>query len=469
MVSAFFGLNTGLRALLASQLALDTAAHNTANVGTPGYTRQRVSLVAADPYSYPAFNRTGLPGQVGTGVSVVLIGRVRDAFVDLQLRQETQLAGSWTARSAAFERLQAIFPEPGTAGLATELGRFWNAWQDLAADPGSSAARSALLGRASTLAQRFQGAARGLDQLVAEQDAAVRQGITDVNSLAERIATLNGEIKRVAVTGDQPNDLLDERDRLLDRLAELVPATLEPQADGTVKVLVGGVDLVTDERARRMVAADDAAGHAMPTWQAGPAVTLAGGRLGQLVQLRDVDIPPYAARLDQLAAGIADAVNALHATGVDQDGNAGLAVFVSSSGPVITAGTISLNQTLAGSPRLVAAAAAANSPGDGTIAGRIADLRSGAIIGTVSAGDFYAALIGGIGSDARHAMEMAANQDLVRAHLETRRESLSGVSLDEEATDMVRFQRMYQAAARVITIMDQNLDTLINSTGVVGR
>src|SRR5512146_983116 len=159
MPGAWLGLNTALSSLRASQLALDTAAHNTANASTPGYSRQRVGLVESPPYTYPSFNRSGLPGQIGTGVSVATIERVRDAFLDLQVRSQFALQGQWQTRSDELAKVEAAFPEPNGSGIGTALNAFWNAWHDLASDPTSSAARSALVGQAGTLTQQFASAA----------------------------------------------------------------------------------------------------------------------------------------------------------------------------------------------------------------------------------------------------------------------------------------------------------------------
>ena len=465
MVGSFFGLNIGLSALEASQLALDTSAHNSANAATPGYSRQRVSLAAAAGFPYPTMAAGGQVGQVGSGVSASSISRVRDAFVDVQLRQETARSGSWSARSTELQRLQDTFPEPGTSGLGASLTRFWNSWQDLSADPGSSAARSAVLQQAAGLATDLNRAATQVNATITGENEQVKQGVDSINTLATQIASLNDQIKFVTTSGETPNDLLDQRDQLFDKLSALVPATYEAQKDGSVKVSIGGTDLVTEGTARPMTTTTNATVGVVPMWDPTNPVVLGTGQLSQLIQLRDTDIPAYQARLDTLAAGIATAVNVAHQGGFDQDGNAGLAVFVPSSGSAITAATISLNPDLVGNPRKVAAAAKTGAAGDGSVAGAIADLQTGTVVSGQQPGDFYASLVGDLGADASNATTMQQNQDLVVQHLQTRRESLSGVSLDEEATDMVRYQRMYQAAARVITMMDQNLDTLINSMG----
>lgn len=469
MSSAFFGLNTALRGLVASQTMLETAAHNTANASTPGYSRQRAGLVASEPYAYPAFNRSGLPGQIGTGVTVATITRVRDAFLDLQLRSQLSIEGDWSARRDELSKVETIFPEPTGSGLGTVLGRFWDAWQDLAADPTSSAARAALVEQSLTVAARFGRDAAQLRTLTEGIDGQIRQDVATVNGLAERIAALNTQIQMVRVSGDHANDLEDQRDILLDELAGIVPITLQAQADGTVTVLVAGTDLVNGSRVRALSTGPNGSGKLVPTWSDGSLVPLAGGRLAALVDVRDVKLAGYRTRLDGLASGVADAVNALHVTGLDGAGAAGLAFFSYTAGDA--AATLAVNPAIVSNPNLVAAASAPNQPGDGSIAGAIADLRAGRQFasGTQTAADYYASLVGEIGSDARQASEMAGNQELVTGHLRQRRESTSGVSLDEEAADMIRFQHAYAAAARVITTFDEMLDVLINRTGVVGR
>lgn len=468
-MGAYLTLSTGLRALIASQLALDTAAHNTANVNTAGYSRQRVQLVATDPFPFPSFSRLGLPGQIGTGVTVAAVERVRDAFLDLQLRAQLALEGKWDTYRDELSKVESVFPEPGGSGLGTVLSRFWDAWHDVAADPTSTAARSALLDQAATLAARFNRDASQLATLTNGLDYQVGELVETINDLATRIGSLNEQIRRVTAAGDHANDLADQRDQLFDELERIVPVTLEPRDDGTVDVLIGGTDLVSGERVRAVTTTLDGSGHLVPSWADGTALELGQGRLAALVALRDTELTAYRSQLDGLAEGIAEAVNALHATGFDTTGAAGGAFFTYTAGDA--AATLAVDATLAADPRLLAAAAAAGQPGDGSIAGAIADLRVGLLFesGTQTAADYYAGFIGRIGSGARQASEMATNQSLVVEHLRQRRASISGVSLDEEAADMIRFQRAYQAAARVITVADEMLDTLINRTGLVGR
>jgi flagellar hook-associated protein 1 FlgK len=581
MSSPFFGLDIGVSALRAAQQMLDTAAHNVANANTPGYSRQRVELLEAPPYTYPSFNRSGLPGQIGAGVTVGSITRVRDNFLDLQVQAQTALKSEWDTRQQELAKIESIFPEPSDSGLGNTISKYWSAWQDVASDPTSTAARTALTEQAASLAMVVNRDSNQLNMVATGIDSQVSQQIITVNDLAKQIASLNGQIQRVTITGDHANDLMDQRGQLLEQLSALVPAQTLTQSDGTMTVLIGGTDLVSNVYARQLVAQPDGAGHVTPVWADGSAVALPAGQMKALLAIRDVDLAGYRTQLDTLAQGIADATNTLHERGIDANGNAGQAIFTYHAGNV--AGTLAVNPAVVSDSRLVAAAASPTSPGDGSIAGLIADLAnartySAGVAGTdvVSGMDlttsttarlmtvaadsavpqtysftaggapntltltgadgstqtitvsdmatgsqqvlnfdqlgirltvstaanpkaaadlvadfatpghntivatslftpsqtstnFYAGLVGKIGTASAQSAEMSKNQQLVVDQLTTRVQEVSGVSLDEEATDMIRFQHAYQAAARVITTMDEMLNTLINQVGLVGR
>ena len=580
MSSPFFGLDIGSSALRSAQQLLNTAAHNVANANTAGYTRQRVSLVAAPPYTYPAFNRSGLPGQIGTGVNVAAITRIRDNFLDLQVQTQTGLQAEWDTRQAELSKVETVFPEPSDSGLGNTLSKFWDSWQDIASDPTSTAARTALTEQAQALATDINRDSTQLGIIRSGINAQVTDKVQSINDLATQIAALNGQIQRVQVTGDSPNDLLDQREQLLEQLSQIVPTQVLTRADGSTSVLLGGTDLVNNIYTRKLTAPTNAQGDVAPVWADGTAFTPPSGAMKALLDVRDKDLTNYRTSLDSLAQGIADATNALHQRGVDALGNAGQALFsYQASAP---AGTLGVNPAIAADPRLLAVSAAPNTPGDGSVAGMIADLRNAKsyaagnaatnIVGasdlttngtarlmTIAAGaatpqtwtfsssgpgsltltgadgatqtisvadmaagttgvlnfdqlgisltissptsvkaaadlitdltapakntvvtaslfnppqtasDYYAGLVGRVGSASAQSKEMGANQQIVVNQLQQRVQQTSGVSLDEEATDMVRFQHAYQAAARVITTMDEMLNTLINNTGLVGR
>ncbi len=577
MSSPFFGLEIGSSALRAAQQQLDTAAHNVANASTPGYSRQVVSLVEAPPYTFPAFNRSGAPGQIGSGVTVAAITRVRDTFLDQQVQAQTTLQGQWDTRDQELSKVEAVFPEPSSSGLGNTISQYYAAWQDVASEPTSTAARTALTEQASNLAMQMNSTSTQLGMIASGIDTEVSQQVTSINDLATQIAGLNGQIQRVTVSGANPNDLLDQREQLLEQLSAIVPTSVTVQKDGSATVEVGGTDLVSGVNARQMVAQTNSSGHVMPTWSDGSAVTLSSGQMKALLDVRDVDVAGYQSQLDSLAQGIADSTNALHERGVDANGNAGQALFTYYPGNA--AATLAVNPAVAANPQLIAASASPDTPGDGSVAGLIADLQnaksySAGVAGTNVVGgmdlttnttarlmtvatdtavaqtytfsgtgnsltltgadgshqtitvadmaegdtqvlnfdqlgikltvssetaakagadlvtdfttpgqntvvaaslytpsqtttDFYSGIVAKIGSASSQATEMSQNQQLVVSQLNNQVQQVSGVSLDEEATDMLKFQRAYQAAARVITTMDQMLDTLINATGVV--
>ncbi|HEX7490705.1 MAG TPA: flagellar hook-associated protein FlgK [Candidatus Limnocylindrales bacterium] len=580
MSSPFYGLDIGASALRSAQQMLDTAAHNVANANTPGYSRQRVSVAASVPYTMPTFNRSGLPGQVGSGVTVTAITRVRDNFLDQQVQAQTTLKGEWDTRQQELAKIESIFPEPSDSGLGNVISKYWNAWQDVASDPTSTAARTALTEQAASLSMEFNRDSTQLNMVAKGIDSQVSSLVTTVNDLAKQIASLNGQIQRVTITGDHANDLMDQREQLLEQLSAILPANVLSNTDGTIGVYVGGTDLVSNVYARQMVATTDSNGHITPTWTDGSAVSLPAGQMKALLDVRDEDLAGFRTQLDSLAQGIADATNTIHQSGVDANGNAGTALFVYRPGDA--AGTLAVNPAVAADPHLVAASGALDSQGDGSVAGLLADLRnaksySAGVPGTditggmnlstnttarlmtiatdtavgqtytfsstspntltltgadgstqtinvadMSAGgtqvlnfsqlgikltvsadaagksaadlltdfttpghdnlvavslygqsqttsDFYASIVGKVGTESSQAQQMSSNQQLVVDQLNNRVSSASGVSLDEEATDMVRFQHAYQAAARVITTMDEMLNTLINGTGLVGR
>jgi flagellar hook-associated protein 1 FlgK len=350
MSSPFFGLDIGASALRAAQTLLDTAAHNVANANTPGYSRQTVSLVAAPPYTIPAFNRSGLPGQVGSGVTVAAITRVRDNFLDLQVQAQTGLQGQWDTRQQELAKIEAIFPEPSDSGLGSTIGKFWNAWQDVASDPTSTAARASLTEQAATLATEINGDSTQLGMIASGIDSQVTQQVQTVNDLAKQIANLNGQIQRVTVTGDNPNDLMDQRNQLLEQLSQIVPVNVLTQPDGTMNVLVGGTDLVSNVYSRSVATQMDANGHTQPVWADGSPLTLRSGSLQSLMDVRDTDLAGYRSQLDALAKGVSDATNALHERGVDATGAAGLAMFTYRAGN--EAGTMAVNPAIGRRGRL---------------------------------------------------------------------------------------------------------------------
>jgi flagellar hook-associated protein 1 FlgK len=438
MTSAFFGLQTSLRGLLTQQQALDVTGHNIANANTAGYSRQEAVLEPTRPYIVPSNSvNTGAGAQLGSGVDVAAIRRIRDQFLDLQYRAQQMSLGDATARTGSLGNIEGAIAEPTDDGLAAQLSRFWDAWSDVANAPENVGARAALVTTAQTLTASFSTIS---DQLtaVAQQAQDEYDAITgpsgDVANIASELAGLNRAIGDAVFRGQQPNDLMDRRDQLVDRLSQLAQVSVTDTGDSRYRIDFGGVTLV------------DPSSPTGYTWPQTLGRT-PGGKLGALLDLASATGPAltYRGQLDAVAVDLVRAVNALHTSTpfFDPAGTTAATIAV-----VATAATV---QTGSGT-----------ASGENDVAQAIARLRGG------SADQLYQALVARIGTESQAALRAQSTaQSLVDA-LEDRRQSVAGVSLDEEMTNLIRFQRGYQASARTMSAMDEMLDTLVNRTGRVG-
>lgn len=436
-ISSFMGLQTTLRGLLAQQEALDTAGHNVANANTPGYSRQQVVLTATSPLVVPGNSSvTGAPAQIGTGVDVTAISRIRDVFLDVQYRAQATTLGDAAARAGSLDQAQLAFAEPSEDGIGAQLQKFWSSWSDVANAPTSQPAREALIANAQALTQMFGTVSSQLSTVASQaaQEYATETGPSgDVALWAKQLAGLNTAISDAVSTGQTPSDLMDQRDQLIDKLSSLAQVSVTDLGNGAQKIDFGGVTLV------------DPSAPGGYTWP--QTLTSPGGKLGALLSLSSPSGPvlTYRSQLDAVAASLVSSVNALHTSTPFFDPAGTTAATIS------VAATASTIQTGSGS-----------SPGENDVAQAIAALRGGA------ADQAYATLVGQIGVDVNAADSAQSISQTLSDAVDSRRQSVSGVSLDEEMTNLIRFQRGYQASARAMTTMDDLLDTLINRTGKAG-
>ena len=445
-ISSFMGIETALRGILAHQQALDVTAHNIGNAGTIGYTRQKADLVATAP-----LDTTN--GQLGTGVDVASYQRIRDSFLDIQLRAQTMRSGYAEARQAALQQVEGALGEPGDNGLSTLLNRYWSSWQDVASAPENAATRQALIQNASSLASGFSSVASQIGVVSGQTALAVTDTLTQVNSLGTKIAQLNATIASQKALGNTSNDLLDQRDVLIDQLSKLGNISWTDQPSGAVDVTVGGGALVTGVTATTLVEAD--------------LTSLTSGKLAALVELRDTTLPGYLTSLNAVAKQLADKVNAQHALGYDiATGAAGAAFFTYTGGS--EAATLAVSGAIAANPLLIATSdtlpgSATGRAGNSGNAIAIAGLRGDAAIDVA-----YVRLVNKIGADSQESTRELDNASTLTSALENRRQSVSGVSLDEEMTNLIKFQRGFQASSRALNVMDDMLELLITRTGRAG-
>ena len=455
-MAIFPPLSIGRDALLAHQRALQTTGNNIANVDTPGYSRQRTLLSAIPPPD----------GGAGIGVTVSGVDQAIDRFLEARRLASATGVAAATTEQQLVHQLEALFPVQDP-GIGDALQRFFAATSALAVSPQDATVRDQLLGAADAVASAFRDAHAGIATLQRESDARLAQSVRDGNGLLSTIATLNREIVATEVTGSPANDLRDSRREALNRLAGLLQVNVVEEPNGAVSVfaasgaaLVLGLDafeLTTvpdgtglDGAPLSAVAVRDASGNTVELQ--GPP----GGALGALVDVRDGGLPARAADLDLLATVLRDKVNAVQTdpAGRDLDGNVGSALFAGSG-----AGDLTLALT---DPRGIAAAASTN-PADNTNALALERIGSTAFaeLGGATLIDHFAVFHAAIGSDTRDADDRAAVAETVATTLAAQRDAVSGVSLEEEFTDLIRFQRGFQAASQLIAVSNGLLDDLL--------
>jgi flagellar hook-associated protein 1 FlgK len=458
------GLDTAVKALRAHQVAVDTSSHNIANANTEGFSRQRVLLRPIGVDGSDHFTRDALLGRVGFGVDAHDVNRVRDIFLDFQARQAISAHAEWDAHSTALGRTEMVFNEPSDDGLAAIFTSFWNGWHDLTNDPESSAARTTVVNAGLTLGARLR---RAYSDLFSERGELDRQvvGVADrINAAASEIASVNFQIKQVELAGDKANDLRDRRDLLLDQLSKIANVTYTEQQDKTVTVYLGSHELVTANQARVVTAVADPANVGMSKLMFvvdSADVLVSSGELHGLIDVRDNKIPGLISRLNTLAGTMITQLNTLHAAGFGLDGTTGLNFFTGTD-----AQTIDVNGLLVSNPEKIAAATVLGAAGNGANSLAIADLQHAlTMVGnTQSFGQFYTNTVGMLGADISRAKGLAESGKLLLNHIDGQRQSVSGVNIDEEVNNLTQSQKAYQAAARVISVIDEMLDTLINRT-----
>lgn len=452
-------LQAALRSLLAHQAAIATVAHNTANAQNPRYSRQIVKLQAALPIPEPSL-RDGISfGQLGTGVTVGEIARQYDALLTDSLRIAEGRVGYHETMVNGLERVEALMGEPSNSGIAALMTEFFEAWRNLSANPENMGARSLVLERARTLLNRF-GALQ--NQLAHEQDLSLQQMQEEVNALNRslaQVARLNERIVAAKATGLQPNDLMDERDALLRDVTRLLPIQVSEQPNGSVMVLAGGHELVSANRFRSVKLAFDNGGKPVVVLEdTNDAILLKEGVLAALQEFSHEVIRRLREKLQKLLDALANAVNALHQSGFGLDGTTGDPFFV------LVNNQWQVNPALISNPRRLAASRT-GAVGDGAVAAAIAQLMDTPLTDlnnqTVSA--FYRGVVGDIAARTNGAQSALDAFKEVRRFLQDQRDAVSGVSIDEEMVDLMRFQQAYIAAARVLQVVDNLVSDLLTN------
>jgi len=462
MFSTFMGLETARRGLAAGRAGMDVTGHNVANANTPGYSRQRAEQAAGDPYTVPSLGKPQAALQLGTGVTVEQIRRIRDNFLDRQIRVETGAAGNWETQQDALGEIETVFSELSDSGLNAMLANFWNSWQELSKNAENSPIRAALVQNSISLANGINHMYSQLETIKTDQRDLANIYIDDINSKARQIAALNKQIVNITAAGDQPNDLLDRRDLLLDELSKVVNYTLTESAGGSVNVDIGTFNLVDGTSSSFSPISQITDWTSPQPWDQNPYDQITSGRLEGIKEVL-AKLQGYEDNLDNMAAELIAEVNNVHSAGYGLDGSAGNDFFTGTG-----AADIAVDNAVAGDLNKVAAAKISGAPGDGSNALALARLKNSNIAGldNFTFDNYYKNLTARLGVDTQESIRMTGNQQALVDQLAGRKESISGVSMDEEMTSLMQYQYAYNAAARVVTILDSMLDTLINRMAV---
>jgi flagellar hook-associated protein 1 FlgK len=457
-VSGLFGLlGMSSRAMDAQRFGLDVTGQNLANVNTPGYSRRVVDLGAVPPANarYSA----------GQGVEVLGVRAQRERLFDLRLYREVPQEQREAAIYESLQTVEVALGEPGKS-LDNSLTKFFDAWATLADAPTSATARAQVVAEGQALSSSFKAMAGRLDDASLDVDTKVRGAVEEINALASQVASLNAKISSVST--ENALHLRDERTEALKKLATFVDIQTTEDKNGSVTVSFGlGSPLVTGNESYKVgILEEPTTGFARITSALGNDVTgqVTGGRLAGLIHTRDTLIPNYNTQLDALAYEVVQQVNTLHDAGFTLGGVDAPPFFNALGSATDAAELIGMNAAVTGNPSLVAAGGVAGTPGDNTVARNLANLRDAKLLAgnTASFGDAWSQIVYRVGQDGATAKgEMESRSEVVR-QIENLQDSVAGVSLDEEAAAMMRFQRAYEANARYFSVINSALDVLMN-------
>ncbi|MHC1782808.1 MAG: flagellar hook-associated protein FlgK [Anaerolineaceae bacterium] len=465
---SFSGIYVALQSILAQQKAMEITEHNVANANTVGYHRQEAVFKAGVPEKAMGMMQAGGVGDMGTGVLVDSIRRYSLEYYDVRYRNETAMTSQYSAAADVLKMVEISLSDTADDSIGNLLDRFFASWQTVSADPDLTTLRDVLVSDAKALAEGFNQRYQGLLDLRTDKNLEVKQLADEVNTAAAQIAKLNEEIGRSLASGNQPNDLLDERDRQISRIAEITGIQSHVQENGQVIASINGHAIVVGNKTFSLTTSTDADGLTQIGWEDGQTFAATSGKIAGIIDVRDRVIPEQMDQLNQTAKALMDRVNTLHLAGYDLEGNAGVAMFTYMPGQ--EALSMAVNSVL-DDPLKVAAATTTNAPGDGNNALAISNVYDELLMNsnTISLRQYNGERVTKMALETRSAKTAAANHQNVADALKDQLEEVGGVSLDEEAANMVKYQRSYQAAVRLMTVFDEMLEQMITSMGVVGR
>jgi len=452
-MSGLFGsLSIALTSLSVSQQEMAVTGNNVANANTPGYSREIPAATAGDPILIGSLS-------FGTGVLLQRIESLRDPILEIQLHQETQQQSKLSTELGHLQQIQTQFGS-SSSGIGADISNFFNSLQQLSADPTNLALRQTVLTTAGNLTTDFNATARNLQTQRSNLDLNVVQSVGEVNSLTAQIASVDRQISSVQNAHGDAGTLVDKQTTLIRQLSGLVDVQVIKTDQGISLATSNGTTLVSGSQSFALSAqlGTDGVQHIFAGSQ-DITGSLKGGSLAGLIQIRDQEIPGIGSSLDQLAAGLANALNTANKTGYDLNGVAGVNLFVPPpAGGVGAAATLSVSIT---DPALVAASSDGTPGSNGNLA-VLSAVHGQPVANGQTPLDFYSGIVFKVGNDTSNTFADVASSDLILRQLQDQHGSISGVSLDEEAANLIKYQTAYQAAARVVSTVNALLDVAVN-------
>jgi len=452
-------LNRATRALDAQRFGLDVAGQNIANVNTPGYVRRSLILQDVAPPDQQS---------AGGGVDAVAVVASRAPLVEARLRFEQPAASREQAKAESLSVVEAGLGDPGSS-IDAELAQFYNTYGALAQNPTSGPARQQVVLAGQSLSRAFNDMSARFDEAQRTADADIRSTVTQVNALAAQLADVNRQISDTESSNTQ--GLIDQQTAIIQEIGKLANVGYITRNDGSVDLSIGnGRALVIGQNAYALqLSSSSGTGFATITATGGTPTDvtheITGGRVAGLVDVRDTLLPSYRNQLDQLAYSVSTDVNTLTTSGYDLNGNAGLAFFTPPAAVSGAARLLTVNPAVAANNALVVASATTTS-GNNDIARAVQSLQDTAMTGTTTRPvDGWGSLVYSVGTDAAAAKQSQTAHEEVTVQLQNLRDQVSGVSLDEEAAMLMKFQRAYEANARFFQIASDTLDTLLSLAG----
>jgi flagellar hook-associated protein 1 FlgK len=448
-------LNIAVGAMLADQAALDTTSNNIANANTPGYSRQTVNFEATPPVEYG--------GQLfGTGVEIGQITSQRNNVLQMSLDQATQQQSKYDSYLTSMQQVQTLFNETSGTGLQSSITAFFNSLQQLSTDPSNTSLRQAVLSAAQNMAQDFNNTSSSLTSLQQNVDQSVPQAVSQINSLTSQIAQLNSEVSAAESTGQNAGSLVDQRNQLISQVSGIIDVSQVDAGNGNVTLTTtSGAALVVGNKSFQLTTQANPTTGFQDVYSMGKDITstINGGSLGGTLQVRDSTIPSILSSLDSLASSLENSFNSVNKAGADLNGNPGGNFFVPPpAGGAGAAATMSVALT---DPSQIAGSLDGTA-GDNANVNAMLALQNQGIVNGQTPINAYSNLVLQVGNDVASAQSEEQGVSAAAQQLQNQIGSISGVSINEEAANLVQYQQAYQAAAQVASVISNLTSTAID-------